>query len=623
MPKVGTKVGGAPAKNGKVKPAPEVAEEPLEETAEGVVATPREVKSTAEQVYPEFQIKECWGDAPLTVAQAMELVGWQPENEDEGLVFGEDYDLLDRNGVKIRLTNNGRNRIYYDDLGNGWEQEVLAGRWAGPNGTGDRTPNGQTMEVDEFGNMASGTHRCVGLILAAQSVANDPDAYPHWAGKEPVMDCLVVTGVCASDQVINTIDTGKARTDADVIYRSEIFADEPVPTVRFQKAKALEKCVGEFRKRTGGANAPFAAVKTRGSTQSVIQHHPSMRAAVLDCYNANVAGGGLKKLGIGVGTAAAMLYLMGASGTEDPEAYLESRDEADLDLSRWDKASEYWTLLAGEKKKTPQVAGVRSVVAELTDKDLGGGGHWTERVAVACKGWGVFLEAGEVKEPELCRLEYQESKGEYVRDDDGWLVVDVWPTVGGIDLGKDGGDGGGGGASDPADAEEMEERKAAAKGPSPAGLKAEVELWRNKHVGRTLMFYHNGMKSYSLFGKDAVAAGKVLGLAKKVQQMPDGLERLLVGIPDFTASVEKMLKAGMKPTTVERLPAGGETVQHYPLDADGPGVVRAGKAVGGSKPAGGPPAVKADTTTAKPVQKKSKIKPLSKPKPAAKAKAKK
>jgi len=623
MPKVGQKVGAAPAKNGK--PAP-VAEVEVEEVA-AVPATPRDEpagKDTSAVVYPEFKVKECWGDAPLTASQATELVGWQPEDEEAGLVFGEDYDLVDRNGVKIRLTNNGRNRIYYDDLGNAWAQEVLAGRWAGPNGTGDRTPNGQTLEVDEYGNVASGAHRCAGLILAAQDVANHPEKYPHWAGKEPVMDCLVVTGVCSNDRVINTIDTGKARTDADVIYRSELFADEPSQSARFAKSRALAAAVAELRKRTGGARGAFSAVKTRGATQAIIQHHPSLRQAVLDCYAANAGGGGLKKLGVGVGTAAAVMYLMAAGGTEDPEAYRASRDEADLDLSRWEQASSYWTLLAGEKKKTPQVAGVRSAAAELTDKDLGAGGHWQERVAVAIKGWGVFLEAGEVTDPGPCRLEYEESKGEYVRDDDGWLVVEVWPTVGGVDLGKDGGDGGQAPADDPADAEELEDRKAAAKAPGPAGLKAEVEVWRNKHVGRTLMFYNHGLKAYSLFGKDAVGAGKVLGLVKKVQHMPDGLERLMITVPEFTAAVAKLLAAGMKPTTVEKLAGGGTTVQDYPLDADGPGVVRGGEVA--AKAGKAKPAIKADTTTAKPVQKKNHTKPAAKAAPAekpAKAKAKK
>jgi hypothetical protein len=175
----------------------------------------RKAVRKVEVIYPELEVMIFRGDNPLKVAEAKKILGWQEESEN--VKFGNDFLLKDLQDKKIRCGRNRKNRPFQASLAKEWMSEVLKLHWK---------LNGETIIVDRLGELQSGQHRLIGLILAAQESILHPGKWrQYWKGQEPTMDTIIVVGVSEEDETINTIDCGKPRSLADVIYRSPFFSD--------------------------------------------------------------------------------------------------------------------------------------------------------------------------------------------------------------------------------------------------------------------------------------------------------------------------------------------------------------------------------------------------------------
>lgn len=358
------------------------------------------------EVYAEVKV----GDAAITVDDAKILLGWVEEPDE--VKFGGDYLIEDDNGVKIRCTNNVTNRPVYMGVVETLKQEHLRKRWVF---------NGEPIIIGKFGSILNGQHTLLSLVLAEQTREKDQKTW----GKVPVvLNKMVVFGVEENDATVNTMDTCKPRTLADVIYRAPYFAKMKASD-RKMASRTTDYAIRFLWARTGVSTDAYAIRRTHAEAIDFLGRH----SKILECVKHVMEENTENRIGkyVSLGTAAGLLYMMGCSATVDPAlgTYITKRREKDLDWSTWDRACEFWTLLAagGEDMKE-----VRYTIAELVRQDGSGGGSALEHVSIVVKAWNEFSTGTGVIHKEFLKLKY------HVGEEGFHRLIEV-PTVGGIDLG--------------------------------------------------------------------------------------------------------------------------------------------------------------------------------------------
>ena len=374
---------------------------------------PKQVKSKdvkdREIIHPKRKAKFYTKEEgnPITVKLMKKWLDWEEEENDK---YGEDYLLKDCYGKKIRCYNNLSNRPFDKRLCKMLKQETLRRNWK---------INGESIVIGTTGMFLSGQHRGVGLILAAQEVELDPDKW-EWGEEEPYLESLIAFGISEDDDVVNTLDTGKARSLSDVIYRSNVFANADAKE-RKQASRMVEHAVRLLWDRTGASDDAYSPSLIRTHMESLyfIDLHPKL----IDCVEHIYAENTEKRITkyIGPGYASGLLYLMGCSAS-DPDAYRKNDPPMEelLDWQHWEKACDFWVCI-----DTKELSPLRKALVEIQNS---GGGSPAEQRALIVKAWNSYLKNGRVTSKNL-ELKYQ-------MDEDGIKVLDDYPTVGGIDVDK-------------------------------------------------------------------------------------------------------------------------------------------------------------------------------------------
>lgn len=286
---------------------------------------------------------------PIFAAEMMELVGWEEEPPDAP--FGDDYDLYDANGNKVRLRNNGGNRYHEYAISERYAYEILNRNWAGPTCFPGETVNGESMDFSRTGLVKSGQHRGAGLILAKQLWERDERWKENWP-TEPCLETVLVLGVSDDARVTRTYDTGRPRTGADTLYSSGRFLgdiDHPTSrTARRNYTKVADKAIKHLWEMTGAAKPGDTPHRTQTEIEKFFGSHPWIETAVrfvVDNNKPDATGQGpLAKFG-DPGAVAAMMYLM-AAGKSKRNKYKLLRSEAGADFTNKDKAIDFWLTLA-------------------------------------------------------------------------------------------------------------------------------------------------------------------------------------------------------------------------------------------------------------------------------------
>lgn len=391
------------------------------------VKIPKKVEQEREVVYPKLEVFKRVGDDPITLEFAKQLLGWQEEpaaseGDEVPERFGDDYQLEDHQGNKVRLLNNVTNRPIYRGVLDTLEQEILRRKWR---------LNGEPIIIGNKGSVLNGQHTLISLVLAEQS--RDGDQADHWAEywQGPcTIEKLIVAGIEESDDVVNTMDTARPRSEADVIYRSEWFRDKP-PKERKLAARLAGHAVRLLWQRTGAyqSSDAFSVRRTHLEMADWLNRHLSL----LRCVNYIIAEDGEKAISkwITPGYASALMYLMAASGT-DGDLYRNSQTPGEkgkgkVTFDYWQQAEEFWTLLgAGAAVIQP----VRDALADLGTGQSGrAGGTLREKLCVLIKAWHKWRD-GEVIGPEDLQLRY-------VTDSNGIKQLCDWAECGGIDMDPD------------------------------------------------------------------------------------------------------------------------------------------------------------------------------------------
>lgn len=351
-------------------------------------------------------------EGPITVDKAKQLLGW--EEEEEKKPFGNKHlgEISRAYGAKVRCTNNVANRPIYSSQLETLKQEILRGRWVF---------NGEPIIIGITGLILNGQHTLLALILAAKEWATHPDRWPVWT-EAPTLDKLVIVGVAEDDDTVNTMDTCKPRSLADVIYRASYFKDLPGKAQK-TVARMAQYAIKMMWLRTGIHMNAFAVRRTHAESVDFLNKHPQLLKAVRHIYEEDDDTGKIAKY-LSPGYAAAALFLMGCSST-DAKSYYTAEDpgEQHLDLENWDRACEFFVELAGG------AIGLKPVRDEIGKLISNGSTRWSDRWAVLAKAWQPYSNSKPVTAKAVA-LEF------VVKDGDRHLVED--PTIGGIDVGEEG-----------------------------------------------------------------------------------------------------------------------------------------------------------------------------------------
>lgn len=402
-----------------------------------------------ENIYAELYL----GEEALSVKDAQDLLGWTVVTKEQP------HHFRDRYGDAVYLKNMVRNRPFDIALAENYAYQILKRQWADSRnashtGEKDMTINGESLSISRTGIVVSGNHRLAAVVFAKQ-IWEGPQK-EHWSSywkEEPSLECLIVYGVGEGDHVVNTVDTGRRRSTADSLYRSDMFQkfpekskDSTGKTIAGNKRKEIarmaEYAIDFVWSRTGRKVDAFSGkARTHMDAYAFLEAHPRLLKACEHIHTEDqpVEAGVLRPISgsaVSQGVAAGMLYLMGASGDADKaKKYLELEkdDRAEKVLGKdwptWDKATSFWTEIAiGLKGK------LRAVLDAINEKTSAvGQGQATkdERVAILARAWMVFKEDRKVT-PSTCAL-----KAEHYASREGTdqkIIKDNW-TVGGIDVG--------------------------------------------------------------------------------------------------------------------------------------------------------------------------------------------
>ena len=358
--------------------------------------------TTRQQLYPDIEVTLCRGETAITGDKAKELLGWTPEPQGED--FGPDYLLKDTYGCKIRCVANQHNRVFYRANCEVLKQELLRGRWEF---------NGEPIIIGEHGTLLNGQHSLVALVLAEQEWADNPlpylpeDDVPYGL---PTMSKLIVFGVSEDDDVVNTLDTCRPRTLSDVLFRSEYFAGKS-KSDRSTLSRITDKAIHLLWDRTG----VDIGQKTHAEAIAFLGRHEKL----LECvsYLHGLPQEMLRRI-ITPGYAAALLYLMGASGSSGEYSEADTPNESLINWDRWEKAKKFWLLISRNSLDIRQIHlciidGIGTIAEQ-------GGNELPLRLGTLIKAWECFVSGDKITKDAI-KLRWR----------DGMQVE--FPTLGGID----------------------------------------------------------------------------------------------------------------------------------------------------------------------------------------------
>lgn len=373
-------------------------------------------------LYPEVKAFVCIGEDAITVEQCRDMLGCT-EDEKVAKEAGVDQPLFvegplmdgRRKGKTIYCLNNVRNRPLYMSTVEALVQEHLMKRWRF---------NGEPIIQGKTGTIENGQHTLVSVLLAEQDrIGPNKGRWEDNWPNEVTMEKMVVRGVDETDDVINTMDTCKPRTLADVIYRSECFASMD-SAARRTVSRMTDYAVRLLWHRTGAGLDAFAPRRTHSEALDFIGRHPRLLRAVKHIHEEDSERAVSKYLSPGY--ASGMLFMMGSSSSDgDDYRNAEPPSEKKLSWENWDKACEFWVLLGSG---SPKFKEVRYALGSLYGQDVDVEPSLKEKLSVLAKAWHAFLEGGSITESDL--------KLKFTRDSDGVRHLTEVTPVGGIDLGE-------------------------------------------------------------------------------------------------------------------------------------------------------------------------------------------
>ncbi len=342
----------------------------------------------------------------LVSKTAKEFLGWEPIKRGKQKKNKKERFFSHKLCGSVRLTKNLKNRYIYISVIKTLMQEILRGRWK---------LNGEPIIIGRHGSVLNGQHTMIALILATIEWNQNPERYPFWK-KPPFIDKIVITGINEDEGTINTMDTCKPRSLTDVLDHNKYFTDL-VHQDRRLVAHLCDHAIRFLWHRTGADIDAFSPRRTHAESLDFLNRHQKVLDAVRFIFVQDKEEGIRRYLSPGY--AAALLYLMGASQTDEEEYHsAESPSEDSINFKLWTEACEFWKDLA-DNNQVARITLVRDAMVDL----INNGGTTDERCALLIKCWLAWPIVSE-SDVEL----------EYATDEEGIKHLVERPLCGGIDL---------------------------------------------------------------------------------------------------------------------------------------------------------------------------------------------
>lgn len=393
------------------------------------ISQPKKTLAKREVVYKSVKMRIYQDDDPIDAKRAKKMLGWTEESEN--VKFGSEYLIKDLDDKKIRCSNNLTNRPITPSNYMTLQSEILHKNWCGPNGPG-HTVNGENIIIGETGSILNGQHTLIAVVLASQEWTKNGGTWKEYWKTEPVIDKTVITGISEEDKVVNTIDTARPRTLADVIFRSVYFAKYG-KVERIAMAKWTAHAIKFVWDRTGASFDAFNPKPSLTDQLDFLDRHPKLLDCIIHIYEENGKENRITRFHT-PGYSAGLLYLMSAAKddreTDDGKGYCDVEkarlsSEKSLGLEMWDKACEFWVLLAGDNAGMEPVV---EAIAEIKNEE--------EEVpirsrAILVLAWNKFSVGKPIKANHL-ELAYDVETDEEGKE---CYTLANHPVIGGIDIG--------------------------------------------------------------------------------------------------------------------------------------------------------------------------------------------
>lgn len=365
-------------------------------------------------LYPDVSVRICKGKDALTISEAKELLGW--ESETDTIKFGEDFLLQDVEKRKVRCLNNTKNRPLNIEWCQTLAQDILNGNWK---------MNLETIIIGRSGQVLSGQHRLVALVLAHQTWAAK-SCPPKWKSRwkdGPFMETLVAFGANEDDAHTQTLDNVRPRTLADTLYTSTLFKTWK-PYDKKTVVRVTDQCVRLLWDRTGMSEDQYSSKMTNTEAYEFLSRHLKVLEAVKHVYTENNKGS--IQQAIPMGHASGLMYLMAAS-SDSRDLYAEKSppEESVLSFEEWSAAARFWIAFGISR----QFSDVRRILMLKDEND--GRLQAIAKIGVVIKAWQFWTSSSsstaDVIPADAVAVEHAE-------DAKGNKTVKEFPTLGGIDV---------------------------------------------------------------------------------------------------------------------------------------------------------------------------------------------
>ncbi len=359
-------------------------------------------------VYKDIVISD--GDHKITVDVAKDILGWRIVVDDD-----EIHILKDLEGNRIALDNNVMNRPYRPTLCKRWMSEILRKKWR---------LNGETIIIDRTGQLQSGQHTLVALVMAEQLRKLEPDTWKSWKGS-CFIEKLIVQGISDANDVVDTIDLGQRRSLGDVIARNQTFITYGT---RVQKRLSNDLAIATrlVWERQGGKERAFAKDFPHSEALDFIADHPKLLESVKLIHEEDGERQVSKK--IARGFAAGLHYLM-CVATTDMDEYVD-KGPASLNFELEDKAGDFWTLFASgdQLKKTDPI---NVLVSNMMMINTAGFVGRQKILGTVIKAFNLWVDGKTAKDYDVIKVatRIDEDEVEHLMES---------PRIGGIDVELDG-----------------------------------------------------------------------------------------------------------------------------------------------------------------------------------------
>jgi hypothetical protein len=480
-------------------------------------------KSDRTVIHPELRTELRLGDNALTVAQAKELLGWQ---EGEGVTESVPDGLTTLTGKKVKCENNQHNRPYTDSWSAQLAQDILNRNWADSRNGEGMTINGETVNISTTGQVLSGQHRLIALCKAAETWAG-PQA-DHWKKKwetEPTMECLLVYGIGEHPHVTRTLDNVRPRDLGDVFCTDTTLFAKASPSDRKVLTKMMGNAIRLLWGRTGAKDDELTPHLSNSEACDFVERHPKLKHAVKHIWDEYSSNWAINSARMPAGYASAFLYLMAASDSDPKKYEAKGRKESTLNMDHWDKAQEFWTLMAGGSEV---MDGVRTALAGLYNENGEGNPSSNEKIGIVLKAWNDFKAGKKIKVDSL-ELKYSDP------DEDGHKKLIEFPKVGGIDLG--------GKKEDSQDEPDTTEEKPEKKKSKADQAREDVATLQAAHPD--LLLFYVGPNRVTIWQDQAQTAALELGLVTEVDKH-NGMMLLRFPIKDLDENFARLKEKGLR-----------------------------------------------------------------------------